>query len=147
MAIDLDLFSGSNYRSTISRYCNSLGWRINDINNHRTIIKFGMNSGSTQTLFIIRYGNTLEFSCPSGLKFDSAGDVPAWLSAALLCKNREYKVGFWCLEVIEGRQALSIMHNAEISLIDVNYFGSIIDHLVKECDDLEQTVARALRGR
>jgi hypothetical protein len=146
MAIDLDLFSGSNYRSTIVRYCNSLGWSINDINDRRTIIKFNMDSGSTQTLFIIRYDNTLEFSCPSGLKFDSTGDCPAWLSAALLCKNREYKVGFWCIEGIGDKQALSIMHNAEISLIDVNYFRRVINQLIKECDDLEQTVARALGG-
>ena len=146
MAIDLDLFSGNNYRSTILRYCNSLGWKISDINDVRTILKFSMDSGSTQTLFIIRYGETLEFSCPSGLKFDTTGDVPGWLATALLCKNQEYKVGFWCIEVIEGRQALSIMHNAEISLIDVNYFKGVVNKLIHECDDLEQTVARALRG-
>ncbi|MEG4575955.1 hypothetical protein QUA56_25305 [Microcoleus sp. N3A4] len=46
MAIDLDLFSGNNYRSTIQRYCNQLGWSISDINDRRTIMNFTMNSGT-----------------------------------------------------------------------------------------------------
>ncbi len=146
MAINLDLFSGNNYQQTIRRYCNQLGWNISDLNDQRTIIKFSMESGTTQTAFIIRYDTTLEFSCPSGLKFNSKEDVPGWLSTLILCENATYKVGFWCIETIGGRQVLSMMHNAEISLIDVNYFQKVVMQTVNKCDELEQTVARALRG-
>ncbi len=146
MAIDLDLFSGSNFRGTIQKYCNHLGWSINNINDRRAVLKFNANSGNTQTLFIISYQSTLEFSVPSGLKYSSIEDVPGWLSTLLLCKNSEYKVGFWCVEEIEGRKTYSIMHNAEMSLINVDYFNRVISRLVAECDDLEQVVSRALRG-
>ncbi|MBD1921132.1 hypothetical protein H6F77_08510 [Microcoleus sp. FACHB-831] len=146
MALDLDLFSNSNFRNTIQRYCNQLGWGINDINARRAILKFTANSGNTQTLFIIRYENTLEFSVPSGIKFNSAEDVPGWMSNMLLCKNTEYKIGFWCIEDLDSRKIFSVMHNAEISLINVEYFGKVVLKLVNECDEFEQLVAKALRG-
>jgi hypothetical protein len=144
MAINLDLFSGNNYRSTIQRYCSQLGWSISDINDRRTIINFTMDSGSTQTLFIIRYDTTLEFSVPSGVKFNSQDDVPGWMSTLLLIENSKYKIGFWSIEEINGRQNFSIMHNAEISLIDVTYFRDVILKLIQECDKFEQTITKAL---
>lgn len=146
MAIDLDLFSGNNYRSTIQRYCNQLGWRIGDINDRRTIINFTMDSGNTQTLFIIRYDTTLEFSVPSGVKFNSDNDIPGWMSTLMLKENSNYKIGFWSIEEINNRPTFSIMHNAEISLIDVSYFQKVVMKLIRECDKFEQTVSRALRG-
>jgi hypothetical protein len=146
MAIDLDLFSSSNYQQAIRRYCDQLGWDISNINNQHTIIKLSMDSGTTQTVFIIRYDTTLEFSCPSKLKFDSRKDFPSWLSTMMLCENATYKVGFWCIETIDNCQVLSMMHNAEISLIDVNYFQKVVMQTVSKCDQLEQTVSKALRG-
>lgn len=146
MAIDLDLFSNNNYQSTIRRYCGQLGWGISDINDTRTIIKFSMESGTTQTAFIIRYDSTLEFSCPSGLKFDSRDEVPNWLSTLMLCENATYKIGFWAIETISSRQVLSMMHNAEISLLDVNYFQKVIMQMVNKCEQLEQSVSKAMRG-
>jgi hypothetical protein len=116
MAIDLDLFSGSNYRLTIQRYCSELGWNILDINDRRTIMRFTMKSGNTQTLFILRYDTTLEFSVPSGVKFATKDDVPGWISTLLLSENSNYKTGFWSIEDIGGKQTFSIMHNAEISV-------------------------------
>lgn len=144
MAIDLDLFSGINYQSTIRNYCKQLGWQIAEINDRRTILKFTMESGTEQTLFIILYDNTLEFSCPSGLKFGDIEDVPGWLSTMLLDKNSNYKVGFWAIETIGGKYHFSIMHNAEISLIDVDYFRTVVLRLINECDKLEQMIAKAL---
>lgn len=145
MAIDLDLFSSSNFRSTIQRYCNQLGWRISDLNDRRAILKFNADSGNTQTLFIIRFENTLEFSVPTGMKFSSTEDVPGWMSTMLLCKNTKYKIGFWCIEDLDGQQVFSVMHNAEISLINVEYFRSVVLKLVSECDGFEEAVARVLR--
>lgn len=146
MAIDLDLFSSANFRSTIQRYCNQLEWRISDINDRRAILKFDSNSGNTQTLFIIRYDNTLEFSVPSGIKFSDIEDVPGWMSTMLLGRNTEYKVGFWCLENIDNKKVFSIMHNAEISLINAEYFRNVVLRLVNECDNFEQAVAQAIRS-
>ena len=71
MAIDMDIFSANQFEKTIRNYCEQIGWKIKDINHERAILKFNMNSGTTQTVFIIRYESTLEFSCPSGLKYNS----------------------------------------------------------------------------
>ncbi|MCE2699310.1 MAG: hypothetical protein LW859_18315 [Anabaena sp. 49633_E8] len=144
MSYNLDLFSSSNFRSTIQRYCNQLGWSINDINNSRAILKFSADSGNSQTLFIIRYDNTLEFSVPSGLKFYSLEDVPGWMSTMLLSRNSQFKLGFWCIEKISNQQVFSMMHNAEISLINVDYFRQVVLKLVNDCDEFEVSIARVL---
>ncbi len=144
MAIDLDLFSGSNYQSTIRKYCNSLGWNISDLNDLRTILRFTMHSGTTQTLFIIRHNTTLEFSCPSGVKFASIDNVPGWMSTSLLKQNAGFKLGFWCIEELDGQHVFSIMHNAEMNLIDIDYFARVVMRLVNECDNFEGSVSRAL---
>ncbi|HEY9701256.1 MAG TPA: hypothetical protein V6C58_02365, partial [Allocoleopsis sp.] len=96
--------------------------------------------------FIIRYENTLEFSVPSGLKFYSLEDVPGWMSTMLLSRNSQFKIGFWCLEEIDNQQVFSMMHNAEISLMNVEYFSKVILKLVNNCDEFEQAIATALNS-
>ncbi len=144
MAIDKDLFSSSTFSSTIRSYCREIGWNINDINDKRAILRFDMDSGSTQTLFILRYDTTLEFSCPSGVKFNDLDDIPHILSTWLLCANSSYKIGFWCIENISNRKVFSVMHNAEISLIDVTYFAKVVIQLINECEKFEEEVERVL---
>lgn len=146
MALDLDLFSSSNFRPTVQKYCRALGWNNADINDSRAILRFKADSGNTQTLFILSYDNTLEFSVPSGISYDSISDVPGFLSTLLLRKNANRKVGYWCIEELGGKQTFSIMHNAEISLINVDYFGLIVSELVAECDEVEQAVLKMIRG-
>lgn len=140
MAIDKDVFSSSKFRSTIEAYCRAVGWKIFNIDNKCAIIRFDMESGSTQTVFIIKYDSTLEFSCPTGLKFENIDDIPHQLSTLLLSKNSEYKVGFWAIEKISGKQVFSIVHNAEMTLIDVDYFRRVVLKLIQECDELEQAI-------
>jgi hypothetical protein len=144
MAINLDLFSTANFRSTIQRYCEELRWNISDINNRRVILQFRAASGNSQTLFIIRYDNTLEFSVPSGLKFKTEEEVPGWMSTMLMCKNSELKFGFWAMEEIENKKTFSIMHNAEISLINIIYFEQVVSTLILECDNFEQAIIKVL---
>ncbi|CAD0230267.1 MULTISPECIES: hypothetical protein [Planktothrix] len=140
MAIDKDIFSSFKFRSTVESYCQNLDWNIYKIDNKTAVIKFNMESGSTQTVFIIKYDLTIEFSCPSGLKFDDVDDIPHRLSTLLLQKNAQYKLGFWGIENIGDQQVFSIIHNAEMSLIDVDYFRRVVIHLVHECDEFERTI-------
>ncbi|WP_293296923.1 MULTISPECIES: hypothetical protein [unclassified Microcoleus] len=146
MAIDKDIFSSFKFRSTIEGYCQTIGWNISSIDNRIATIKFNMDSGSTQTLFIVKYDSTLEFSCPSGLKFDDEDDIPHRLSTLLLTQNATYKLGFWGIETIGGKQTFSIIHNAEISLIDVTYFARVVTKLVEECDKFEQTIEELINS-
>ncbi len=140
MAIDKDIFSSFKFRLTIEGYCRNLGWNITLIDDIMAVIKFSMESGSTQTLLIFKYDSTLEFSCPSGLKFDDIDDVPHGLSTLLLRNNAQYKLGFWCLQKLGDKQTFSIIHNAEMSLIDVDYFRRVVIRLVEECDEFEQSI-------
>lgn len=144
MAIDRDLFSSSRFRSTIQSYCREIGWKISDINDRRAVLIFSMDSGVDQTLYIIRYENTLEFSCPTGVKFNDLDEVPHYLSTMLLSKNSQFKIGFWCIEEIGEQQVFSVMHNAEMSLIEINYFYKVVLKLVQECDEFEQAIERLL---
>lgn len=141
------LFSGTNFRSTIQRYCNDHGWKIYDLNDKRAILKFNMDSGRTQTLYIIKFESTLEFSVPSGFSFDTVDSVPHQISTLLLKRSSEKKIGFWCIEQIGGKQVYSCMHNAELELIDSRYFASVVRALILECDELEGVILGILRRR
>ncbi|AFW96178.1 hypothetical protein VB638_00345 [Dolichospermum sp. UHCC 0684] len=146
MAIDKDLLSSFKFRSTIQNFCQTVGWNLYSIDDTIAILRFNMDSGSTQTVFIIKYDSTLEFSCPSSLKLDDIDDIPHRLSTLLLKKNAGYKFGFWSIKEIANKQIFSIIHNAEMSLIDINYFCKIVDRLIQECDEFEQAIANIMNS-
>ena len=142
MNTDLNSFSNDNFRRIIQQYCEQLGWTVKIIDDGQAIVKFNMKSGTVQTLYIISFGTTLEFSVPSALRFNNLNDVPGNISTILLTANSRYKIGFWCLETISGKENFSIMHNAEFSLINIQYFHRVVIHLVTECERLEQSIYR-----
>ena len=146
MAINLDFSSASNFISTIKKYCSSLEWSISAIDSQTAILNFEGDSGNTQTLFIIRHENTLEFSVPSGIKYTDINNIPEWLPITLLSQNSQHKIGFWCLEKIDGQEVFSIMHNAEISLINLEYFRNIAFVLVDKCDKFEQKFVKTMKA-
>jgi hypothetical protein len=140
----MDLFAAPLFRSTIERYCSEIGWRIAEIDSRRAVIRFRMDSGRRQTLYIIRYDETLEFSVPSGLAFDERGDVPHGLSTLLLERNATKKIGFWCLENIADRKVFSFMHNAHIALLNTQHFEHVVRALIRECDEFEDAMLAML---
>ena len=140
------LFQGVNFQHTIRRYCDQIGWRVRELSDNKAVLGFNMKSGRTQTLYILSYETTLEFSVPSGLSFDADDDIPHVLSTLLLKRNAEAKIGFWCIEQIGSKYVYSCMHNAEMSLLDTDYFGRIVVRLVEECDDFEGVLLRMIRG-
>lgn len=135
------LFSGGGFKSTITRFCGKHGWKIADINDRRAVLRFTMDSGRQQTLYIILYDTTLEFSVPSCAQFDREDDIPHFLSTVLCRRNAQKKIGFWCIEEIQGKLVYSYMHNAEQSLMSSEFFGQIVRACVSECDDFEGRLA------
>ncbi len=134
------LFAGVNFQSTIQRYCGLQGWSIADLNPNTAVLRFGMESGRTQILYVLKFDATLEFSVQSDLRFDSVDAVPGYLSTLLLKRNCEKKIGFWCLEEIGSKHIFSHMHNAEMSLIDGDYFAKVVRALIREVDELEEVI-------
>lgn len=140
-----ELFAGANFQKTMQRYCAEQQWRIADLTDRRAVLRFTMNSGRSQTLFVLTFGSTLEFSSQSGLEYASIDDVPGWLSSALLKRNATRKIGFWCLEELNGKIVYSCMHNAEISLINAAYFARVVDAIIEDVDELEGAVIKMLQ--
>jgi hypothetical protein len=138
------LFSGINFANTIKKYCAANGWKIADLSNELAMLRFSMSSGRSQTLYIIRYESTLEFSVPSAAVFDSEDSIPHFLSTLLLKRSSEKRIGFWCIEQIGGKHVYSCMHNAELQLIDSNYFTRVARALINECDDFEEVLVKIL---
>ena len=117
------------------------GWVLHDLNAKRAVIKFELASGRTQTLYAIDLGVVVELSVPSVLVFDTVDDVPRDLAVTCLRRSAKTKVGFWCLEQIEGRQAFSFMWNLPHRLLDNVTFGEVVRALVVGCDELESDLA------
>lgn len=137
-----DLFSKATFGQTIQRYAEQAGWRLSDITDRRAILEFTMESGRQQTLFIIRYDSTLEFSVPTLAAFDDDDEIPAFLAVALLKRSSQKKIGFWCIEEIGGKQVCSCMHNAELQLIDARYFESVVRRLIHEAEEFDGFLAK-----
>lgn len=137
-----ELFSGANFENTITKYCAACGWKLADLNNRRAILRFNMDSGRVKTLFIVRYDTTLEFSVQSMAAFDSEDNIPHFLSTLLLQWSTDYKMGFWCIENIGEKHVYSVMHNAEMQLINNTYFERVVRKLISECDKFEEILIR-----
>ena len=146
MASALSVLNTVNFIQKIREFCNYHEWILNQIDSKSAKLRFQAPSGNTQTLYILRYEDTVEFSVPSGLAFDNLSEVNGDISTYLLNRNAQRKFGFWCLEKIQEKFVISVMHNAPISLIDVNYFGMISQALVAECDQFELKIAQILNS-
>lgn len=132
-----NLFSAANFKSTIRNYCSQIGWNIAELDDNHTTLLFEMDSGRTQKLYIIRYGEVLEFSVPSLLQSDDEDEIPHQLSTLLLKRNAQMSIGFWAIEEINQKFTFSIMHNAPIELMNVSFFKAVVNSLISECDELE----------
>ena len=137
------LFSKLNFEKTIRKYCEDHGWGIFSINPEKAVLKFegDTEDDPVQTLYIIRWDSTLEFSVPSGLAFEDEDDIPDHISTILLKGNATNKEGFWCIEKIGDRFVYSIMHNEEGRIIDSERFGVVVRTLVQECIKFEEAMA------
>jgi|GEM_PF-495925 hypothetical protein len=132
----------SNFVNTIQNYCSQIGWNIADLDNKHAKIGFSMESGTTQTLYIMNYDPIVEFSVPSAAVFDSDDEIPHILSSILLYKNSNYKMGAWSIEKIGEKCCYSLMHNCELRVLDRDYFGRIANMLITECDEFDGFIAQ-----
>jgi len=141
------LFSGVNFKKTVRNYCSSIGWDIADLTDKKAVLDFEMESGRAQRLYIIRYDSTLEFSVPSIYNFESEDEIPHFISTILMQKNSTKKIGFWCIEEISDKHYYSVMHNAEIELMNEEYFSTVVRTLINDCDEFETTIENLNQDR
>lgn len=130
----------SGFEATILELAGANGWVVHDLNAKRAVIKFDLASGRTQTLYVIDLGEVVELSVPSVMVYDTVDEVPHDLAVTCLRRSAKTKVGFWCLEQIEGKQAFSFMWNLQLRQLDAVTFGDVVRALVVGCDELESDV-------
>jgi hypothetical protein len=140
-----DLVAGENFQHTIQNYAAQQGWPLAGVDEQHAILRFDMPSGRVQTLYILNYKNTLEFSVPSAAGFPSQDSIPHMLSTLLLKKNTKNSFGFWCIMEIGEKQVYTYMHNAELQLLTPEYFRRVVVTLVNECDEFEAKLMEMMR--
>lgn len=143
-----EIFGKSGFKTVIKGLCNQVGYKIAEIDENMAKLIFETDGVFDQTLYIISYGKTLEFSVPSSMTFDeddADDDIIKSLSLYLLKRNSSRKVGFWAIEQADNSYVFSIMHNSEMTLINPEYFAFIIQSLVSECDEFDNSLKRFSR--
>lgn len=136
------LFSAANFKSTVKNYCQQIGWKIADIDDKHATLIFTMDSGRDQRLFLIRYEETIEFSVPSLIQIADEDDIPHQISTVLLKRNASKIYGFWAIEEINKKYTFSIMHNAQLELMNVDFFAAVVRSLISECDEFEDMLLK-----
>jgi hypothetical protein len=129
----LDLFS-SDFKKAVPAMAKENGWKVADVNDDRAVLQFEASAGRIQTLYILKYPHTLEFSAPSQAVFSTLDEVPDGLAARFLQRNTELRQGFWALEEIDNHWVFSMMYNEALARLHVNNFGQIARDLLSECD-------------
>ncbi len=132
------------FQALIQGFCDEIGWKIAEINEKRAVLGFNMESGRSQTLFILRFDDTLEFSVPSIAAFESEDQIPHQLSTMLLQRSSQKKIGFWCIEQIGGKQTFEYMHNERLEHLNATFFAQVVESLINECDYFEGTLAEMM---
>jgi hypothetical protein len=130
-------FGDMNFETVIQEYCDGQGWEITDLNDTMATLKFNMETGRTQAVYIVNYEDMLEFSIPSMAAFDNLDDIPGDLAAVMLRRNATKKIGFWCIEEIAEKQVLSFMYNVEMELLNSDRLDKLVIALITECDEFE----------
>lgn len=137
--------NGEYFKLAMATYCEERKWVLSLINEERAEIEFAMASGELKLLHIKRYDSTVEFSVPSFAVFGAESDIPGAFSTALLQRNSETKIGFWCIDKAGDKFIYTCMNNIELKLLDSAHFAAIIKGLLDECDEIEETLGELLK--
>lgn len=129
--------NGSYFKRAIKTYCEDHNWKIADIDADHAELEFRIHSKRKHSLYIVRYDTTVEFFVPSLPVLDTEEWRSKKFSRSLLQRNSQKKVGFWCIKEIKEKFFYSYMHNAELKLLDSEYFAQIIGGMISECDAIE----------
>jgi 8-oxo-dGTP pyrophosphatase MutT (NUDIX family) len=131
---------GEYFKRAIKTYCEEYKWKLLEADQDHAEFEFSLAGGRTKPLYITRHDSTVEFSVPSFVVFKSIEEIPDALSTILLRRNAHNRIGFWCIDQIEGKFAYSCVYNAELKLLDNQYFAGIVHGLVTECNAIEQII-------
>jgi hypothetical protein len=125
----------------IRGYCNALNWTCDENGEGVLSTEVPGENGASKTVWVVANSEVVEISVQSGFAVDEDDDFPGIISTMMLNLNSKMEYGFWCLELLGGKQIASIMHNQAPEDLDKNTFRTIATKLVSACGSLETTVA------
>jgi 8-oxo-dGTP pyrophosphatase MutT (NUDIX family) len=128
---------GQYFKRAIKTFCEEYKWKLLEVDEDRAELEFDTSKGRHKQFHIERHDSTVEFSVPSFMSFKTEEEIPNTLSTLLLRRNSQKKIGFWCIDQIQGKFVYSCMHNAELKLLHSQYFAGIIEGLIEECAAIE----------
>ncbi len=135
-----------NFPALMRNYCAKAGWTTAEISERKLRISFDMETGRRQTLYIILFDDTLEFSVQSALYFDSESELPHRISTDLMRKSCTNKVGMWVIEEIQGKYIYSLMHNCSMSELTSAGFEFNIDTMIRAVDKFDGAIQALVGG-
>ena len=139
-------YTGAGFEALVRGTAAAQGWALDDANEKGAVLHFDMPSGRTQVLRVLRFDSTLEFSVQSMAIFDTEDSVPHYLSTVMLKVNARHKIGFWCIQEIQGKMVFTVMHNVEQEHLERQHFVNIVTVLTEQCDQFEGTLIKYLES-
>jgi hypothetical protein len=127
----------------MTAYCRKSGFSISQADEKSMSLRFDMESGRTQTIYIMDFDGSIEFSVPSALILEREGDLPHAISTDLLRKSRMNKIGMWVIEEIGGKFAYSLMYNVPMPSLAPDFFHTIIETMILQCEEFDAALASA----
>ena len=125
------------FESRLQQLASGASINVAELDSRHALIKFTMQSGVVQPVFVIPFDEVWEFSVPSIIKVPNIADFPQALLAALLTANSKNKRSFWCVEQLNGSFLLSAMLNFPDDNLTPAEFLRICNALVLEVEKLE----------
>ena len=125
-----------NFESRVRQLASGASLNLNEVDYRHAILKFSMDSGRVQPLWIIPFDDIWEFSVPSAIMLNSAGDFPHSLLILLLTQNAKKKRSFWAIEQINNKYCLSAMLNFPADSLTPSEFRRICGALVFDVEQI-----------
>ena len=132
------------FKNDMKSYCRQAGWSIDSIEDDHLTIRFSMESGREQIVYIINYNSIIEFSVPSIAMFNNQDDIPHNISTELLQKNSKFGIGAWSIETIGENYVYSVMYNCTLEELGGELFEKVVLTLRDECDTFDCVVQEIL---
>ncbi len=134
------------FETHIRQLAEGASLKVYEANERHAKILFKMESGRTQTIWVLPFGDVWEFSVQSAIRYDNLDSFPQWLLATLMTQNSKNKRAYWCIETLSGQHVLSAMLNFPASVLNSVEFSKICLAVVHEVEVLEQAFISALGG-
>jgi 8-oxo-dGTP pyrophosphatase MutT (NUDIX family) len=130
--------NGEYFKRAVKTFCEDHQLELSEIDEDYCELEFVMPSKRKKSLHLTRYDSTVEFSAPSSTLFHMEEELRGRFSTTLLQRNAQKKIGFWCIDRIQGKLLYSYMHNVELQLLDSQQFFNIVSGLVAESEAIEE---------